>query len=267
MKSIAQGFVRWTGVASLVFACAAVASVSAVAQTQNSLNFRHVDQQSPSASSGTTVATPELQADILAVHGRYAEAIDAYRRIEPQTAQIYNKIGIAYQRMAMDEDAIANYSRATRLDRKFAAPYNNLGTVYFRQNDNKKAQQLYKKSIKLDAATAPFWSNLGAVYMAERKYSDGAEAYEKAFLINPDIFQEIALNGLQHNESPQELAKMYLTFAEIYAHAGMKTEAILYVHKALDEGLQGREKLQDDQQLATLHGTPEFDAIVGIHHK
>ena len=72
----------------------------------------------------------------------------------------------------------------------------------------------------MDAATAPFWSNLGAVYMAEHQYSNGAEAYEKAFLLDPDIFQEIALNGIAQNESPAELAKIYLTFAEIYAHAG-----------------------------------------------
>jgi hypothetical protein len=32
--------------------------------------------------------------------------------------------------------------------------------------------------------------------MVERKYSDGAEAYEKAFLLDPDIFQEVALNGI-----------------------------------------------------------------------
>ena len=154
-----------------------------------------------------TVVTPELLADMMVVHGHYAEAIEAYRKIRPQNAQIYNKIGIAYQRMARDEDAIANYDQATRLDRKFAAPYNNLGTVYFHQNDNKRAQQLYKKSIKLDAATAPFWSNLGAVYMAQRQYSNGAEAYEKAFLLDPDIFQEIALNGIAQNESLQNSPK------------------------------------------------------------
>jgi tetratricopeptide (TPR) repeat protein len=139
--------------------------------------------------------------------------------------------------------------------------------VYFHENNNKRAKQLYKKSIKLDAATAPFWSNLGALYMTERKYSDGAEAYEKAFLLDPDIFQELALNGIRHDESPQELAKIYLTFAEIYAHAGMKTQAMVYLHKALDEGFRDRQQLQDDQQLATLHGTPEFDALIGVTHK
>ena len=152
----------------------------AAAQTHNTLNFGHVDQQSPSsASAEPTVVTPELRADLMVVHGNYADAIDAYRKIRPQTAAIYNKIGVAYQRMANDQAAIENYGIATKLDHKFAAPYNNMGTVYFHENDNKRAKKLYKKSIKLDAATAPFWSNLGAVYMAQRQYSDGAEATKK----------------------------------------------------------------------------------------
>jgi tetratricopeptide (TPR) repeat protein len=252
----------YTAVVGLVFAG------GAMAQTHNSLNFGHPEQQTPStASSQPATITPELVADIMVIHGRYEDAINAYRKIQPQTAELYNKIGIAYQRMAKDEDAIANYGRATRLDRNFAAPYNNLGTVYFQENDIKRAKGLYKKSIKLDAEIAPYWSNLGALYMAERKYSDGAEAYEKAFLLDPDIFQDIALNGLRHNESPAELAKIYLTFAEIYAHAGQKTEALLYLHKALENGFNDRQQLQDDQQLATLHGTPEFDALVGNLHK
>jgi tetratricopeptide (TPR) repeat protein len=264
MKGTATGLIRLAGMVGLVFACGTLA----LAQTHNTLNFGHPDRQTPSAtSSDSVVTTPELLADLMAVRGNYAEAIEAYRKIRPQTAELYNKIGIAYQRMAMDEDAIANYGQATKLDRKFAAPYNNLGTVYFHENDNKRAKQLYKKSIKLDAETAPFWSNLGAAYMVDRKYSDGAEAYEKAYLLDPNIFDELALNGIRHDESPQELAKIYLTFAEIYAHAGMKTQALLYLHKALNEGFNDRQKLQDDQQLATLHGTPEFDALVGVTHK
>jgi tetratricopeptide (TPR) repeat protein len=262
MKLTAMSLVGCTGVVGLVFAC------GAMAQTHNTLNFGHVDQQTPSSTNtDATVVTPELLADLMVVRGHYAEAIDAYRKIRPQNAAIYNKIGIAYQRMANDEAAIENYGQATKLDSKFAAPYNNLGTVYFHQNDNKRAQQMYKKSIKLDAATAPFWSNLGAVYMAQRQYSNGAEAYEKAFLLDPDIFHEIALNGITQNESPEELAKLYLTFAEIYAHAGMKTEAILYLHKAIEEGFRDRQQLQQDQQLATLHGNPEFEALLTNSHK
>lgn len=269
MKHTRISLSGWTAALGLLVAGGLLAA-PIVAQTQASLNFRHVvDQQtSPTATStAPQVITPELEADILEAHGEYQQAIAAYSKIRPQTAEIFNKIGIAYQRLAMDPEAIASYNRASQLDRKFAVVYNNLGTVYFHERDNKRARKLYKKSIKLNSEKAPFWSNLGAVYLAERQYSDAAEAYEKAFKLDPNIFDEIALNGLQHYESPEELAKMYLTFAEIYAHAGMKTEAIVYLRKAFNEGFHDRQLLRQDQQLATLHGDPQFELLVTDHHK
>jgi tetratricopeptide (TPR) repeat protein len=264
MKSTTLGFARWIGWAGLVFAFSTAGSLRALAQSHNSVSFGHADQQSPPSASNAElpVITPELRADMLAVHGHYHDAIDAYSKIQPLTAEIYNKIGIAYQRMAMDSEAIAYYDRAARMDRNYAAVYNNLGTVYFRENDNKRAKRFYKKSIRLDAQMAPFWSNLGAVYLAQKKYSDGAEAYERAFNLDPGIFQELELNGLRKDESPEDLAKTYICFAEIYAHAGMKMEAIDYLQKALLEGFKDKQKLQQDQQLASLHGTPAFEQLL-----
>ncbi len=269
MKSTTLNIARWIGLAGLIGAFCAAGSMGALAQGYNMVSFGHVDQQSPSSATNADlpIITPELRADMLAVRGHYRDAIDAYGKIEPQTAELLNKIGIAYQRMGMDSEAIAFYDRAARMDHKYAAVYNNLGTVYFRQDDNKRAKRFYKKSIRLDAQMAPFWSNLGAVYLAQKKYSDGAEAYEKAFNLDPDIFQELELNGLHKNESPEDLAKMYICFAEIYAHAGMKTEAIVYLQKALLEGFSDKQKLVQDQQLATLRGTPEFEHMVSGNPK
>ena len=280
MKTHTISVIRCVGMAGFVlafgiFAFGVLASRSATAQSQNSVSFghadfaHHADNQQPTATSNSElpVITPILRADMLVAHEQYQEAIDAYEKIRPQTPEIYNKIGIAYQHLGMDDDAISYYNLAARLDHRFAAVYNNLGTVYFHENDNKRAQRLYKKSIHLDDRTAPFWSNLGAVYLAERQYSDGAEAYERAFNLDPNIFQDLALNGLQKYESPEELAKMYLTFAEIYAHAGMKVQAIDYLRKALLEGFHDTQQLQQDQQLATLHGTPEFDQLLASQHK
>ncbi|MGA8940422.1 MAG: tetratricopeptide repeat protein [Acidobacteriaceae bacterium] len=268
MKTIRIGFVGWVGVVGLAVGCVMLTSQSAMAQTQNSVSFgHHTDQQPSQTADAVPVFTPELKADMLEVHGQYESAIDAYRKIRPETAEISNKIGIAYQRMGMDQEAIGWYDQAVRMDHKYAAAYNNVGTVYFHEKDNKLAKKFYKKSIHLDADSAPFWSNLGAVYLADRKYSDGVEAYEKAFKLDPNIFDEIALNGIHHYESPEELAKMYLTFAEIYAHAGMKAQAVLYIQKAMDEGFHNREMLQQDQQLATLHGYPAFELMVADRHR
>ena len=264
MKSTTCCFARWIGLSALILAFSAAGSLQALAQNHNLVSFGHADQQSPTTASNAElpVMTPELQADMLAARGHFHDAIDAYNRIQPQTAELLNKIGIAYQRLGMDPDAVSYYVRAARMDHKYAAAYNNLGTIYFRQDDNKRAKRFYKKSIRLDAQMAPFWSNLGAVYLAQKKYSDGAEAYERAFKLDPNIFQELEINGLQKDESPAELAKMYICFAEIYAHAGMKAQAINYLQKALLEGFSDKQKIVQDQQLASLRGTPEFEHLM-----
>jgi tetratricopeptide (TPR) repeat protein len=204
---------------------------------------------------------------MLAAHQQYQDAISAYKKLTPQTAEIYNKIGMAYQHLSMDQDATFNYQRALKLDHKLAAAYNNLGTVYYHEKNNKQAERLYRKSIKLDAKAAPFWSNLGAADLARKDYSDGAEAYERAFTLDSNILDEIALNGMRESASDEDLARMYLWFAEIYAQAGMKEQAVEYLRKSLLVGFQDKQKLQQDQQLASLRGTPEFEQLLSNEHR
>lgn len=228
-----------------------------------------LSQQSSSSESDATppVLTPELYADLMVAHQRYDEAIAAYKKLTPQTASIYNKIGMAYQHLSMNTDARYSYLRAIKMDRKYAAAYNNLGTLEYHEKDNKHAERLYRKSIKLDSKTAPFWSNLGAAYLADRKYRDGAEAYQRAFILDSGIFQDIALNGIHEYASEEDLAKMNLCFAEIYAQAGMKDMALLYLRKALDEGFRDRQSIQQNQQFAGLRGDPAFVKLVDPKRK
>jgi tetratricopeptide (TPR) repeat protein len=268
MKSSAMSFGRWTGLAGLLFAFSGVEPHYAIAQELISVGSISQQQPSPSASSAALPEiTPELEADLLSVHRQYMDAISAYKKIRPQTAEIYNKIGMAYQRLSMLDDAKFNYGRALKMDRNFAPTYNNLGTIYYHENNNKKAERFYRKSIKLDAKRAPFWSNLGAVDMARKKYSDGAEAYQRAFALDPDIFQELALNGITEQSSEEDLAKMYLCFAEIYAQAGMKDQAVDYLRKALLIGFHDKQKLQRDRLLASLHGDPGFEQLLSNEPK
>jgi tetratricopeptide (TPR) repeat protein len=262
MKSSAISFGRWIGLAGLLFAFSGVEPHYAIAQEL--VSFGNISRQQPSPSVSSVMppeTTPELEADMLSAHRQYMDAISAYKKIRPQTAEIYNKIGLAYQRLSMLGDAKFNYEQALKMDSNLAPAYNNLGTIYFHENNNKKAERFYKRSLKLDAKMAPFWSNLGGVYMARKMYSDGAEAYQRAFALDSDIFQELALNGIREQSSEEDLAKMYLCFAEIYAQAGMKDQAVDYLRKALLLGFNDRQKLQRDQMLAGLHGDPGYEKL------
>jgi len=260
-------------------ACASIAAAlllvfctlaSPRAAAQRLLSVVSTDHQQPSTAASSAaepqVMTPELFADLFAARQHYDEAIKAYKQL-PQTAQIDNKIGMAYQRLHMDADARSYYDRAIKLDRKYAPAYNNLGTIEYHDKSMRHAERLYRRAIKLEPKTAQYWSNLGAAYLARQKYHDGAEAYQRSFVLDPDIFQEIALNGLHEVTSSEEMAKMYLCFAGIFAQAGMKAEAVEYLRKAFVEGVHDKNSLQQEQQFASLRGDPAFEQLFPNRHR
>jgi Tfp pilus assembly protein PilF len=255
-------FVRCLAGASLLFAFCAFTSHPAAAQQLVSSGHGVQQQQVPStADTDMPVITPELSADLLAAHQNYQGAIDAYSKLPPSAA-LYNKMGIAFQRLGKISEARFYYDKAIKLDRQFAPAYNNYGTLEFHDRDMKHAERLYRKSIKIDGKTASFWSNLGAAYLADGKYRDAAEAYQRAFIIDSGIFDEIAINGVREHASEEDLAKMDLCFAAIYAQAGMKNQAVEYLRKAFVEGYHDKQSLQQDQQFATLHGDPAFEQLL-----
>lgn len=272
MKSSNVATIRiapWAALAGLLLASCTVGAP--LAGAQRLLSFVSADRQQPStdtpSTTGLPVITPEVNADLMVAHQRYGDAIAAYKKLTPQTAEIDNKIGMAYQRLSMYADARYYYTRAIKTDRKFAAPYNNLGTIEYHDRNNKHAERLYHRSIKINPSIAPFWSNLGSVYLAEKKYHDGAEAYQRAFVLDPSIFDDIAINGIHEFSSNEDMAKMYICFAGIYAQAGLKAEAVDYLRKALLEGFSDKKALHQDQEFAGLRGDPAFEKLLASQHR
>jgi tetratricopeptide (TPR) repeat protein len=266
MKSFTICFARRLGSAGALLALSVVASHVATAQQLVSSGHGVQQQSTASADTNQPVITPELAADLLAAHQNYQAAVEAYQQLPP-SASIYNKMGIAYQRLGKNSEARFYYDKAIKMDRQFAPAYNNYGTLEYHDRDTKHAERLYRKSIKIDSKTAAFWSNLGSAYMADARYRDAVEAYQRAFILDSGIFQEIAVNGIHEYASQDDLAKMDLCFAQIYAQAGMKDMAVEYLRKALMEGFHDKQGLQQDQQFATLHGDPAFEQLLASEHK
>jgi tetratricopeptide (TPR) repeat protein len=259
MTTPAMYFIRWANFSVALLLLSSIGPLSAVAKDTG-----HASQQPSTSASARQIPqlTPETVADLLAVHQKYLEAIADYQKLNPKTAQIYNKIGAAYEHLLMDDDAKASFERALKMNKKFAEAYNNLGTVYYHEKDYGRAERLYKKAISLNNANAAVYSNLGALYLARNKFLDGAEAYQHAFILDSNIFQEIAEAGIPNSASMADLANMNFCFAKIYAQAGMNNLAIEYLRKAIMEGFQDKVGLQQDQEFARLHGMPEFQKLI-----
>jgi tetratricopeptide (TPR) repeat protein len=267
MKTPAMSFARWARLSLVLLIVSGIGSRSAVAKDTSTAG--HASQQPSTSASSPQIPqlTPEVIADLLVVHQKYPEAIAAYQNITPSTARVYNKIGAAYERLLMDDDAKVSFERALKMDKKFGDAYNNIGTVYYHKKDYHRAERLYKKAIKLNDKDAAVYSNLGALYLARNKFRDAAEAYQRAFILDSNIFQEVAEAGIPNGASMADLANMNFCFAKIYAQAGMNDLAIEYLRKAMMDGFHDKVGLQQDQEFAGLRELPEFQKLISSERK
>jgi hypothetical protein len=75
-------------------------------------------------------ATPEELGDSLMSHQRYQAAIEAYKKMPNNSADVWNKMGIAYQLMYNQEEASRCYQKSLRIEPRNARVMNNLGTIF-----------------------------------------------------------------------------------------------------------------------------------------
>ncbi len=220
---------------------------------------------SPSATSPTP-ATPEQIGDSLVGHQRYQAAIAAYAKSPQMTADIWNKMGIAYQMLFNSKDATRCYKESLKLDPADAQVWNNLGTVYASLKQYGQADRMYRKAIKLDPKSAVLLKNYGTNLLAEHKYNKGWEAYQKALAIDSQIFSDHNGPAVQNPSNVEERGAMNYYMAAGCARAGYTDCALQYLRMALDEGFTTRKKVEADIQFASLRENPAFKQLLAEQH-
>ena len=130
-----------------------------------------------SAAPPQTPPTPEQLGDSLVGHQRYQAAIAAYSKAPEMTAEIWNKMGIAYQMLFNAKDAARCYKESLKLDPVNSQVMNNLATVYASLKMYGQADRMYRKALKLDPKSAMVLKNYGTNLLAEHKYNRGWAGY------------------------------------------------------------------------------------------
>jgi tetratricopeptide (TPR) repeat protein len=215
-----------------------------------------------SASVPKPVLTPpisnELRGDIYMARKMYREAIDKYREC-PDSAVIANKIGIAFHQLMLLDLAKKNYQRSIKLDPKYGEAINNLGTIYYAEKSYRRSISCYKHALRYSKTSASVYSNLGAAYFARKDYKRATEYYEDALRLDPDVFEHRGTFGtIMQERTVEELATFHLYLAKMYAKAGAKDRALIYLRKALEEGVKDRGKIPEIPEFANLTKDPAF---------
>ena len=235
-----------------------------------SSNF-HAPTDISKPASGTSAAKPpisnEVRGDIYMARKMYREAIDMYRE-GPVSAVLANKVGIAFHQLSLLDLAKKNYRAAIALDPKYSEAINNLGTIYYSQKNYRHAISLYRQALKYSSPSASIDSNLGAAFFSRKDYKKAIEYYQLALKLDPDIFEHHSNFGtLMQERDVEERATYHLYMAKMYAQSGAVERALIYLRKALEEGVKDRNKIPAMPEFASLKADPAFVQLLAENPK
>jgi tetratricopeptide (TPR) repeat protein len=248
-----------------------VAPVAGFAQQKSGFNpsglTASTSNVNPQPTAGSAKISPELRGDIFMARKMYREAIDKYREA-PETAVTANKIGIAFHVLLQFDLAKKSYERALKLDPKYYEAENNIGTIYYAKKNYRRAIGYYKRALRVSGPAASVYANMGAAYFARKDYKHASAYYEQALRLDPDVFERHnGVGTLMQERTVTELALFHLALAKTYAKAGSNERALLYLRKALEEGVKDREKIPSIPEFATLKKEPAFEQLLAENPK
>ncbi len=206
--------------------------------------------------------TPEALGDTLAVHQRYQEAIESYKKAPTNSAIVWNKMGIAYQMMFNLQEATRCYRESLKINPNNPNVLNNLGTVYDSLREYKAAVRMYHKALKIDPRSPLVLKNLGTDLLAQHRYEKGWAYYKEALAIDPEIFGAESGPKVQNPASVQQRGAMNYYMAKSCARAGLNARAIQYLRMALNEGFTNPQKIVADSEFASLRGVADFERLL-----
>jgi len=140
----------------------------------------------------------------IAAFGRkeYDKAIADYTkaiRIDPKFASAYSNRGSAYGMKGEYDKAIADYTKAMELNSFIQYLYNNRGVAYLDKGDYDRALADFNQQIKIDPKLAEAYSNRGIVYWRKDDLDKAITDFNQALRLDPNLAEAYTNRGNVYN--------------------------------------------------------------------
>jgi tetratricopeptide (TPR) repeat protein len=141
-------------------------------------------QQEPAARPATML---DVATELQQIYARRAGR--PYPRVMPQRAErgasFFLKRGISLSSLGRQEEALASFEQALRLDPNHANAHNNRGNVLLQLGRQEEALASFEQALRLDPNHAGTHNNRGIVLRDLGRLKEALEAYEQALRLNP----------------------------------------------------------------------------------
>lgn len=228
------------------------------------------------AATSHPVLSLETRADIFMARKMYPDAIDYYRRSLNQNgknAELWNKLGIAYQMSLDHRNALLAYRRATRVKPDLASAWNNQGTIYFLEGETCKSHfgwicagkfktsiKGYQKALQLEPNSASFHMNMGASYSRLKKYDLSFAEYRQALALDPNILSEHSSLGTVVEAGLSDM-EYYYYLAKVFASLKRPDDSVRYLRRAMEDGFHDFNRLDKDPDFLQISNDPAYIAL------
>ncbi|MBM2841399.1 MAG: hypothetical protein HW412_1927, partial [Bacteroidetes bacterium] len=109
--------------------------------------------------------------------------------LDPDLAEAYKSLGLAYYQREWYESAIEQYRKALSLNPNYAPAYANMGELMLWTGHQDEAIRLVKKAIALSPGRASFYSMLGNAYAELEMDSSALHWFGKGIELQPSLTQ------------------------------------------------------------------------------
>jgi tetratricopeptide (TPR) repeat protein len=222
-------------------------------------------RQPPPPSAEASAQELEKTGDELRSKKAYTDAVDYYQAAmkKADSAELHNKIGIAYLQLLQLKVAEKEFNHAIKMNPDYPEALNNLGVVFYMRKKYRKAIAEYSRALKLNEASASFHSNLGMALFEKKEFEKASAEFIRALELDPQIFERQAAGGIAARmASPEDRARYAYTMARIYAGRGMYDRSLEYLQKAIEEGYPKIKDVYKDEIFAGLRKDPRFAIVM-----
>jgi tetratricopeptide (TPR) repeat protein len=115
----------------------------------------------------------------------------------------------------------------------------------------------YLQAIRRSPASASFHLNLGTSYYHLHRIKEAVGEYRRALELDPNCLTERSATGTVVQARGADV-DFYFSLAKVFASLGRVDEAVRYLRRAFEDGLQDRKKIDQDPDLQKISQDPAY---------